>query len=105
MRVTCALRVSFLSAAMIMAALGQASPEHWVATWATAAQIYRAPAPLIAPAAIPPAATPATAATNTANPAPPRPRPPQSFNNQTVRMIVHTSLGGRRLRLQLTNPF
>jgi len=28
-----------------------------------------------------------------------------SFNNQTVRMIVHTSVGGRRVRVQLSNAY
>ena len=83
----------------------QGSPEHWVATWATAAQLYRAPAqPMANPA---PAASTAPAATAPAGAAPvaPRPRAPQSFANQTIRMVVHTSMGGRRLRVQLTNPF
>jgi lysophospholipase L1-like esterase len=73
---------------------------HWVATWASAQQQPR-PAGLGrgGPA---PAATPAAAAT----PAPPRPAPPPSaFNNQTVRMIVRTSLGGSRLRVHLSNTF
>lgn len=101
MRFRCALRVSFLSVAVVAMAAGQTNTEHWVATWATSAQIYRAPAPPVPPAAIPPATPPPAAP----NQAPPRPRSPQFFSNQTVRMIVHTSLGGRRLRLQLTNPF
>lgn len=86
-------------------ALGQTSAEHWVATWATAAQIYRAASPSAPPAppAPPPSTTTAAPATPPAGPG--RGRGPQAFNNQTVRMIVHTSLGGRRLRLQLSNPF
>ncbi len=109
MRITRTLRVGFLAALAAAAAFGQGTGEHWVATWATSAQIYRAP-PAAPPAQLA-AAVPATAAVvaTTATPPavaqPPRPRPPQAFNNQTVRMIIHTSLGGRRLRLQLTNPF
>jgi len=42
-----------------------------------------------------------------------RPAPPaaaqtagaRGFNNQTVRMIVRTSIGGRRLRVNLSNAF
>ncbi len=105
-------RLTFLATVAVSSALGQAAGEHWVATWATSAQIYRAaptpPAtPVAAPVATPAATPPATsAAPAPAAPAtPPRPRAPQSFSNQTVRMIVHTSIGGRRLRLQLTNPF
>lgn len=97
MRITQIPRIAFLGAVALLTAWGQTSSEHWVVTWATSAQIYRAPAPLVTPRGTPPPA---------ANPnAPVRPRPPQSLNNQTVRMIVHTSLGGRRLRLQLTDPF
>ena len=41
-----------------------------------------------------------------ANPPPPPlfPAPP-TINNQTVRMVVHTSIGGRRVRVQLSNAF
>jgi hypothetical protein len=41
-------------------------------------------------------------------PAPPPPRRPiaaRGLNNQTVRMIVRTSIGGRRLRVRLSNAF
>ena len=67
----------------------QKGREHWVATWTTAQLLARAPAapPSAAP---PPAATPAGA---------------RGFNNQTVRMIVRTSIGGRRLRVKLSNAF
>src|ERR1700688_2193373 len=35
-----------------------------------------------------------------------QPRPQGlSFNNQTVRMVVHTSVGGRRVRLHLSNAY
>jgi lysophospholipase L1-like esterase len=33
------------------------------------------------------------------------PHIPESVNHQTVRMIVHTSIAGRRLRLELSNAF
>ena len=33
------------------------------------------------------------------------PHIPESVNDQTVRMIVHTSIAGRRLRLELSNAF
>jgi lysophospholipase L1-like esterase len=71
---------------------------HWVATWASAQQQPRVltpprPANAVAPNA-PPAATP------------PRPvPPPPGFNNQTVRMIVRSSIGGNRLRVHLSNAF
>jgi lysophospholipase L1-like esterase len=55
--------------------------EHWVATWAASPQAPRA-------------AAPGRAA-----------QTPSGFNNQTVRMVVHTSIGGRRARVQLSNAF
>src|SRR5580698_3631635 len=58
-----------------------AAQEHWVATWAASPQASRAPAPGRAGAL------------------------PAGFNNQTVRMVVHTSIGGRRARIQLSNAF
>ncbi len=96
-----------LAFGLALAQPGLAQSDHWVATWATAAQIYRAPAPPAPQASAPTAQTaPAPASPKPAAPATPaRPRAPQAFNNQTVRMVVHTSLGGKRLRLQLTNPF
>src|SRR5947209_12611218 len=66
--------------------------QHWVATWAASPQQPR----VIVPAA--PQAPP-TAQPNTAPP------PIASFDNQTVRMVVHTSIGGRRVRVQLSNAF
>ncbi len=74
-----------------------AGGEHWVATWAASPQ-----QPRVAPAPAAPAAQPAAAPT-AATPAPVRPG--QRFNNQTVRMIVRTSIGGRRVRVQLSNAF
>lgn len=70
--------------------------EHWVATWAASPQAPRVNFPRPAQT---PAAAPASAPANPAFPAPP------SFNNQTVRMVVRTSIGGRRARVQLSNAF
>jgi lysophospholipase L1-like esterase len=83
------LRWSIL--ALVLAECGYAQ-QHWVATWAASPQQPR----VIVPAA--PQAPP-TAQPNTAPP------PIASFNNQTVRMMVHTSIGGRRVRVQLSNAF
>jgi lysophospholipase L1-like esterase len=69
-----------------------AGQEHWIATWASAQLQGRPPgagargAPGAAAAPAPAAAAPAT-----------------GFNNQTVRMIVRTTIGGRRVRVQLSN--
>jgi lysophospholipase L1-like esterase len=72
--------------------------EHWVATWAASMlQTNLPPAPPPAVVAGQPVVAPAVA--------PAKPQPLRSFNNQTVRMIVRTSIGGRRLRVQLSNTF
>jgi hypothetical protein len=66
--------------------------DHWVATWTTAQDVAR----------LQPAAAPATPPT-TPRPAPPSGR--RGLNNQTVRMIVHTSIGGGRVRIKLASAF
>jgi len=68
--------------------------DHWVATWAASPQAPRIafPRPARGPGAAP-------------APANQPPPPPPDVSNQTVRMIVHTSVGGRRARLQLSNAF
>ena len=80
--------------------------DHWVTTWAAAPQqpafarppVARTPVPgCEAPA--PPAAAPGGQARGAIPPA------PTNFNDQTVRMIVHTSIGGRRARVTLTNTY
>jgi lysophospholipase L1-like esterase len=80
-----------ITALLTEVALAQngAGQEHWVATW-TAAPLMPA-----RPALPPPGQTPGPTAAQLAM--------LNGFNNQTVRMIVHTSLGGRRVRLQLSN--
>jgi lysophospholipase L1-like esterase len=62
--------------------------EHWVATWGTAQLLVRPPAPQAA-AANAPQATPGA----------------RGFSNQTIRMIARVSIGGRRLRVKLSNAF
>ena len=53
-----------------------------------------------------PAPRPARIDLSTPNaPAPPRPVAIASFHNQTLRMIAHTSIGGRRVRIELSNAF
>ena len=64
-----------------------AAQDRWVPTWAAS------PQPLPAPFAQAAGA-----------PAPP-PRIDRSFSNQTVRMVVRTSLSGRRVRVQLSNAY
>lgn len=74
--------------------------EHWVATWAAspiATNIAAAPAK--------PVAAPVAGGAPAAAPAKPGPAPLRSFNNQTIRMVVNTSIGGRSVRVELANTF
>jgi lysophospholipase L1-like esterase len=68
--------------------------EHWVATWAASPQGPRVPGP----------AAPGRGATPARGPANAAPQP-LVFNNQTVRMVVRTTIGGQRARVQLSNAF
>jgi lysophospholipase L1-like esterase len=88
-------------------AAAAASDSHWVATWATAQQQPgfgrgggRGPAgpPPVAGGQVAPGQAPA------AQPAAPAP-PMGTLNNQTARMIVRTSIGGSRVRVQFSNAF
>lgn len=103
--------------------------SHWVATWGTAQQLYRAPAAGRgqAPAGPTPAMTGSPAGSSSApalpgpGAAPPaaaapagRGGPQRRFGippalpglaNQTIRMIVRATLGGDRVRVRLANAF
>ncbi len=67
-------------------ALAQRAGDHWVVTWSTAG-VGRPQIPA-------PAAPPA-----------PAPAPFMHFDNQTLRQIVHASVGGSQIRLVLSNAF
>src|SRR5579872_3467203 len=85
-------------------AQGGRPAEHWVGAWSTAL-VNPTPAPVpAAPAATAPAQA-APAVTTTAPPVPPGPPPVRAFNDQTLRLIVHPTLAGERLRLVLSNAF
>jgi lysophospholipase L1-like esterase len=87
--------------------------DHWVGTWATAV-VVRPQGPPAAPATAPGGSACAPAAFG---PAPGRggpagggragftPPAPLNFKNQTLRQIVHVSLGGDRVRVVLSNAF
>ena len=76
-----------------------AAQEHWVATWASAQQAPRVvrPAPPSTQTTAPQGATAATPVRT--------PPPPLTIHDQTVRMIARASIGGRRVRVQLSNAF
>jgi lysophospholipase L1-like esterase len=72
--------------------------EHWVGTW-SASQVGRPqtlpqPAPALPPFQI-----------NQCPAAPPAATMFMHFNNQTLRQIVHTSIGGSRVRVVLSNAY
>ncbi len=76
-------------------------PEHWVPTGGTAQQLVATTSPFRpanAPATTPPPPAPAPSTT-------PPPFRVTTLNNQTVRMILRTSIGGRRVRVKLSNAF
>src|SRR5215475_698098 len=73
--------------------------DHWVTTWTAAPQQPRGGGP-------PPAAQAAPAAGGQRGQGGPAAAPaPTVFNDQTIRMIVRTSLGGRRARITLSNAY
>jgi lysophospholipase L1-like esterase len=102
---------------------------HWVATWGTAQQMAR-----VVPVAGGRGQAPVTPPTPTAGSAPALPQPTlvqpasplsaqptpasapgggpavspfrvQTLTNQTIRMVLRTSIGGRRVRVKLSNAF
>ena len=81
------------------------SDEHWVGTWTTSEvgrpQIPPPPAPPALVAAAAPGQTPLAPPA----PAPAAPPPFMHFNNETLRQIIHTSIGGNRARITLSNRF
>lgn len=89
---------------------GPATHDNWVPTWATAQQLVRTPPPSFTPPQQPvQSATQGLAATSSSAQ---RGRGPAgavfrvaTLSNQTVRMVVRTSIGGRRARVKLSNAF
>ena len=75
------------------------SGEHWVATWATAQEMAATvPDHVVLP---PDAPKPDFSKMRGKRP----PQAPDKLENQTIRMIVHTSIGGSMLRVELSNAF
>jgi lysophospholipase L1-like esterase len=85
--------------AAVQPAAQQGAAEHWVGTWG-AAVVGRPQNPVVA--------APAPSAAPAAQGQPPRaqqPAPFVHFTDQTLRQIVHTSIGGPRVRLVVSNAF
>lgn len=92
--------------------------EQWISTWGTAQQLVRLPPGTGGRAGLPPGAAPGRGTTAGSQP-PPVPSPPPgaparrfaapveiaNITDQTVRMIVRTSAGGRRARIRIANAF
>ena len=77
------MRTILLATALLSGSLafGQAGNEHWIPTWTASPQQPRSLGPARAGAFS------------------------GAFHNQTVRMIVHTSIPGRRVRVELSNAY
>jgi lysophospholipase L1-like esterase len=126
---TIAAHATFVSAQGISSGKKSRADEHWVPTWGTAQQLVRTATPPATsnavPAAAPSTTTPSPAAASPpAATQPPGPAPSggtgvqapgggpvgpvfrvTTLTNQTVRMILRTSIGGRRARVRLSNAF
>ena len=74
------------------------SSERWVGTW-SASEVGRPQTPPPLAPALPPFQT------NQCPAAPPAAPTFTHFNNQTLRQIVHTSIGGSRIRVILSNVY
>jgi lysophospholipase L1-like esterase len=108
------LRILLIATALTPLGLLGQSPnappaEHWVSTWATAQSLApvsgrgggaRAGA---APKQAPPQATTPQNGAGQGRGNNPQGIIPPSLNDQTMRMVIHTSLGGRRVRVELSN--
>lgn len=82
-----------LALVLIALPLCASAGEHWVGTWGTAQQIAPDPPP------------PTWARPPANEPMPPSPilPTPAALKNQTVRMVARVSIGGRKVRVQLSN--
>ena len=121
MKATSRLLVLLIVLSMAVPAFAQnGRGQQWIATWATSlvaraqgqagggrGQGPGAPAPAAQPAPAAPTG-PAAPAGPAAGPPPGGGRgggPPVTISNQTVRQVVHVSVGGERVRLVLSNAF
>ena len=106
-----AIALAVASLASVSMLVAQNGGDHWIGTWATA-EVGRPQAPQPPAPALPPfmpnqcpAAVPATPPV-----APPpgqafAPPPFVQFTNQTLRQIVHVSIGGSKARVVLSNAY
>lgn len=90
------IKLIYLGALLLSATVSAQHETHWVATWGSALPL--------AVAGQPEWMQPPPADSLPADPLPsPIPPVPAQLNDQTVRMLVRTSVGGEQLRLQFSN--
>lgn len=96
-----ALACSLILSATIVSAQPESGPQdHWVATWATSEQMaVTSPDRPVLPPNI---KMPDFRHMKGVHGPPPL---PSISDNQTVRMIVHTSISGQKIRIELSNAF
>ncbi|MQA30026.1 MAG: SGNH/GDSL hydrolase family protein [Luteitalea sp.] len=94
------MALAFALSALHPALLAQSATERWVGTWATA-EVGRPQAPPPPPAA----GGPRPFMANACPAGPPRSPTFMHVNNQTLRQIVHTSIGGSKVRVVLSNRY
>ena len=88
----------------------QRTADRWVGTWATA-EVGRPQSPFPAVPALPPFMVNTRCPAPNPQPVPPppgqifAPQPFPQFTNQTLRQIIHTSIGGSRARVVLSNAY
>jgi lysophospholipase L1-like esterase len=110
LRILC-LAIALFPSAGLTQRRNNSVEEHWVSTWAAAQQLVRPTPGAGRGATQPPGRSPAAGPNQPQGELPARqerPRGPQSnipatLNDQTIRMVVHTSIGGHRLRVQISN--
>lgn len=96
--------LGFLLAALTSISLASArdrhgpATEHWVATWSTALDL----APTVQDKPVVPPELKMPDFSKLQGPRP-KIKVPPTLDDQTIRMIVHTSIGGNKVRIQLSN--
>src|SRR5436190_15169129 len=98
MRIAACVGIGFLLVALSPVLAAQGGGERWVGTWSTS-EVGRPQSPPPPAPALPPFQP------NQCPPGPPAAPAFMHFKNQTLRQIVHTSIGGTRLRVVLSNVY
>jgi lysophospholipase L1-like esterase len=101
--VTIGLTLAALAPSTWVGAQSGGRAEHWVGTWATA--VVSSQQTVTLPAFMRQRLAPPPPSPGASSPPPLPPPDVQVINNQTLREVVHTSLGGSRFRVVFTNEF